>query len=132
MIYIATCFSGAFGGLIAYATQLGGDRHGLEAWRWLFIIEGAVSAGVGVIVYLFLPTSAEKAWFLSPAEREAMHLRAERHAAYKGEDQKLQWKYFKMALTDPFVIMAAFTLFAHSIALLGFGIFLPTIIRGLG
>lgn len=131
-MYIATAISGAFGGLIAYATQVGGDRNGLEAWRWLFIIEGTLSGGVGLLMLLFLPTSAEKAWFLNASEQEAMRLRAERTAIYKGEDQTFRWSYFAMAVFDPFVVIAAITLFTHSIAVLGYSIFLPTIIRGFG
>lgn len=38
MLYGASALSGAFGGLIVYGIQLMGDRRGLEAWRWLFII----------------------------------------------------------------------------------------------
>ncbi|KAK6375710.1 hypothetical protein LTS17_007532 [Exophiala oligosperma] len=132
VVYIATAISGAFGGLIAYATQVGGDRNGLEAWRWLFIIEGTLSGGVGLLMLLFLPTSAEKAWFLNASEQEAMRLRAERTAIYKGEDQTFRWSYFAMAVFDPFVVIAAITLFTHSIAVLGYSIFLPTIIRGFG
>lgn len=132
VIYIASVLSGAFGGLIAYSTQLGGSQHGLAAWRWLFIIEGCISAGVGFIIWLCLPSTAENAWYLNGQEKAAISARAERHAFYKGEDQTFKWSYFRLAVSDVFVLVAALTLFAHSIALLGLSIFLPTIIRGLG
>ena len=132
ILYVAAASSGAFGGLIAYATQLAGDMHGLASWRWLFIIESSVSFGVCIIGLLFLPTSAESAWYLTEKEKEAMRARAKRDAAYKGEDQKFQWQYFKMGFMDPFVWVSGITLFSHSVALLGFSIFLPTIIRAMG
>ena len=69
IIYGCNCLSGAFGGLIAYAIESMGTRHGLEAWRWLFIIEGAISIGLCGICWLLLPTTAEEAWFLTPEER---------------------------------------------------------------
>ncbi|EXJ89402.1 hypothetical protein A1O3_02469 [Capronia epimyces CBS 606.96] len=132
VIYCASAISGAFGGLIAYSTQLGGKRDGLPAWRWLFIIEGIISGGICLMVWFLMPTNAEKAWFLNGDEREAMRDRAHRNAAYKGEEQSFHWKYVKLAVTDIFVLLAAITLFSHSIALLGYSIFLPTIIHGLG
>ena len=132
VMYVAAASSGAFGGLIAYATQLAGDLHGLASWRWLFIIEGSVSFGVCLIGWLFLPTSAERAWYLTEDEKEAMRARALRDAAYKGEDQKFHWRYFKMGFMDPFVWIAGITLFSHSVALLGYSIFLPTIIMDMG
>lgn len=48
VIYGASALSGAFGGLIAYGIQLMGERRGLEAWRWLFIIEGCISVVICV------------------------------------------------------------------------------------
>ena len=36
---LAMCVSGSFGGLFAWAIQQMGTKNGLEAWRWLSIIE---------------------------------------------------------------------------------------------
>lgn len=60
-----------------------------------------------------------------------MMARKQRDAIYKGED-KFSWSYVKMALTDPFIYIAAASLFCSSVPLFGFGTFLPTIIKGLG
>lgn len=43
LVNLANVTSGAFGGLFAYGVQSMGNRLGLEAWRWLFIIEGSAS-----------------------------------------------------------------------------------------
>jgi MFS family permease len=131
IIYCATAVSGAFGGLIAYAIQHAGSRHGLESWRWLFIIEGALSMAVGIISFFTLPFSAEKAWFLNVEQTETMRLKRLRDSAYKG-DSSLVLPQIKLALTEPLVYLAAIALFSSSIALLGFGTFLPTIVRGMG
>ncbi|PGH09889.1 hypothetical protein AJ80_07599 [Polytolypa hystricis UAMH7299] len=130
-LYGAIALSGAFGGLIAYGIQLMGDRHGLEAWRWLFIVEGIISIVLGCICLLSLPKSAENAWFLNEEEKAVMRARKERDAIYKGEE-KFEWKYVKMAFLDPFIYVAGAGLFLASIPLFGFNTFLPTIIRGLG
>lgn len=130
-IYIGSAISGAFGGLIAYGIQTMGNREGLSAWRWLFIIEGIVSLVVGCLCWATLPKNAESAWFLTGEEKALMRVRKERDAIYKGEDE-FSWSYAKMALVDPFVYLAAIALFLASVPLFGISTFLPTLIKGFG
>lgn len=92
---------------------------------------GALSMAIGFIGLLSLPFSAEKAWFLSAEQTETMRLKRIRDAAYKGEST-FEWQHIKLALAEPLVYLTAFALFSSSIPLLGFGTFLPTIVRGMG
>ncbi|KAL6401151.1 high-affinity nicotinic acid transporter [Ilyonectria robusta] len=131
VLYGAIALSGAFGGLIAYGIQLMGERAGLAAWRWLFIIEGCISIVIGLALWVTLPFSSEKAWFLNAEESAVMSLRIQRDAAYKGEGE-FSWKYVRMAFTEPIIYVAALGLFCSSIPLFGFATFLPTIMVGLG
>lgn len=131
LIYLANVTSGAFGGLFAYGVQSMGERRGLAAWRWLFIIEGIISIVICGGCWLSFPNSPETAWFLTAEEKQLMQRRKGRDAVYKGDD-KFDWKYTKMAFTDPFIYLASLSFFCSSIAIFGFGTFLPTIIRGLG
>ncbi|KAH6989370.1 major facilitator superfamily domain-containing protein [Ilyonectria sp. MPI-CAGE-AT-0026] len=131
VLYGSTALAGAFGGLIAYAIQLMGDRRGIKAWRWLFIIEGAVSIVFGLTCWATLPRSAEEAWFLKEDEKRLMKDRRARDIAYTGSDE-FSWSYVWMAVTDTMVWAAALSLFCAGVPLFGFGTFLPTIIRGLG
>ncbi|KAF4979330.1 hypothetical protein FDECE_18080 [Fusarium decemcellulare] len=131
ILYAATALAGAFGGLIAYGIQMMGDRLGLEAWRWLFIIEGSISVGIGLLCWLSLPRSAQEAWFLKDDEKRLMHERRLRDVAYTGSEE-FSWSYVWMAFTDIMIWVAALSLFCAGIPLFGYGIFLPTIIRGLG
>ncbi|KAF7547213.1 hypothetical protein G7Z17_g7905 [Cylindrodendrum hubeiense] len=131
VLYGSTALAGAFGGLIAYAIQLMGDRLGLEAWRWLFIIEGAISIVFGLTCWATLPRSSEEAWFLKEDEKKLMKDRRARDIAYTGSDE-FSWSYVWMAFTDTMVWAAALSLFCAGVPLFGFGTFLPTIIKGLG
>lgn len=131
LINMANATSGAFGGLFAYGIQYMGARRGLAAWRWLFIIEGAVSLAVCSWCIFSFPNKPETAWFLDADEKELMVQRKARDARYKGDDV-FDWKYARMALTDPFVYLASATFLFSSVAIFGFGTFLPTIIKGFG
>ena len=128
---LAQCISGAFGGLFAYAVQTMGTTYGLAAWRWLFIVEFCVTIFVGGIGWIFLPKAPETAWFLTPDEKETMRLKKQRDFMHRGAE-KFDRKWIKLALTDPFVYMLGLAFFTSSVAINGFGVFLPTIIQGLG
>ena len=128
---LAQWISGAFGGLFAYAVQTMGRRHGLAAWRWLFIVEFCITVFVCGIGWIFLPTQVETAWFLNAEEKETMRLKSQRDFMLRGQE-KFDRKWIKIALTDPFVYLLGIAFFTSSVAINGFGVFLPTIIAGLG
>lgn len=128
---LAQCISGAFGGLFAYAVQSMGARRGLAAWRWLFIVEFCVTILVGGIGWMFIPNKIETAWYLNVEEKEAMLLKKQRDVTLHGED-KFEYRWIKITLTDPFVYLLSIAFFTSSVAINGFSIFLPTIISGLG
>ncbi|KAF2015363.1 MFS general substrate transporter [Aaosphaeria arxii CBS 175.79] len=131
MTNLANCTSGAFGGLFAYAVQLMGKRRGLEPWRWLFIVEFCLTMVVGGACWFILPDTPETAWFLSEEEKETMVLRKRRDEQYRGNNDSLR-KWLKPSFTDPFVYLLGIAFFTSSVAITGFGIFLPTILQGLG
>ncbi|KAK3935969.1 hypothetical protein QBC46DRAFT_224166, partial [Diplogelasinospora grovesii] len=115
LINFSNAVSGAFRGLFAYGIQAMGARRGLEAWRWLFIIEGAVSLALcGGCLWSF-PNKPETAWFLNEEEKALMRLRKQRDAVYKGND-KFEWKWVVLALSDPFIYVASIAFFTSSVA----------------
>jgi len=128
---LAQCISGAFGGLFAYAIQTMGNRNGFAAWRWLFVIEFLITIVVCGVGLFFLPGEVESAWFLNEEEKETMRLKKKRDHMIRGQ-QKFDRKWIKIALTDPFVYLLGIAFFTSSVAINGFGVFLPTIISGLG
>lgn len=71
-VYIsAAILSGAFGGLIAGGITGSLDgAHGIAGWRWLFIVEGAMTAGwslIGAFILLDFPANTKR---FSARERE--------------------------------------------------------------
>lgn len=108
-----------------------GERRGLAAWTWLFILEGIISIVICGLCWLSFPNAPETAWFLSSEGKYVMEQRKLRDAVYKGND-KFEGRYAREAVTDPFIYLASLAFFCSSIAIFGFGTFLPTIIEGLG
>lgn len=71
-VYIsAAILSGAFGGLIAGAITGNLDgRYGIAGWRWLFIVEGVLTAGWSIIASFILLDFPANSKRLTPRERE--------------------------------------------------------------
>ncbi|PYI11228.1 putative pantothenate transporter [Aspergillus sclerotiicarbonarius CBS 121057] len=78
--------AGSANGLIAYGiTETLDGVRGIEAWRWLFIVEGCVTVTIGIVVLFVLPPVPEKLrWGFSQPEKE-MAIRRSREA-FNSED----------------------------------------------
>lgn len=69
-MYAAAILSGAFGGLIAGGVITGLEGAlGIRGWRWLFIIEGALTMFVSIIVIFVLPDWPVNTKWLSAEEK---------------------------------------------------------------
>lgn len=102
----AVLFSGsqlgsAFSGLIAAGIQDGMDgARGLEAWRWIFIIEGSVTIFIAICAAFILPDWPSNTRWLSPKERAVAEWRLISDAGQIDEDDG-KWSYgFKRAFAD--------------------------------
>ncbi|WWC63807.1 uncharacterized protein I303_106412 [Kwoniella dejecticola CBS 10117] len=135
---LATLFMGqqlgnAFGGLIAAGVLKLDGRNGLRGWRWLFIVEGSVTVGFGIIFAFFLPEYPINAKrLLNPVERDLAVWRLEQEAgAAEGHDDTGTWEGFRMALRDPKI----WTLVLVNFWSQGMGSiinFFPTVVQSLG
>lgn len=80
---------------------------------------------------MLLPKMAEDAWFLSEEEEETMRPKKARDIDIRGSD-RFEKQWIKIALLDPFVWLLGVAFFTSSVTINGFGVFLPTIIQGMG
>jgi MFS family permease len=73
VFYILGSLASACAGILAYGLMQLKGREGLNGWRWIFIIEGALTVFLGIVAYWALvdfPDLAHTSWkFLN--EREA-------------------------------------------------------------
>ena len=131
ILYSANIIATAMSGLIAAATfsTLDGVR-GLSGWRWLFLIEGAVTFCVALTSMFLLPDHPLTTRWLTQEERELAHARIAKDTVGI-ESNKGARAGLMQAVRDPrlwlFVVMQACHLSAT-----GFNSFFPTVIRTLG
>jgi sugar phosphate permease len=104
--------------------QLDGAR-GIAGWRWLFIIEGAVTALVAIWGFFMLPNTPLTTSWLNPRERELAHARMERDRVGDSTEPVSMMEGLRQACRDKrtwlFCLMQNFHLSACS-----FNSFFPT------
>ena len=103
------------------------------------IIEGLLTLVAGVGSYFLLPNSVSTAWFLKPEERElAKHrLRSDTSAHLPDGQQsegveKFRWSEVRRGILNVQLWLSATAYFSILSGLYSFGLFLPSIIKGLG
>ncbi|KAI2468502.1 MFS general substrate transporter [Annulohypoxylon bovei var. microspora] len=139
IFYTAASLSGAFGGLLARGIAEIGTRGGLNRWRWIFVLEGLFTALVGIAAYFLLPNGVASAKFLTPEERQFASDRL--HAGNgtgdgshreKESSERFAWSEVARGIFSAQTWFTAFAYFGILSGLYSFGLFLPTIISGLG
>ncbi|KAH3949472.1 hypothetical protein HBI24_049300 [Parastagonospora nodorum] len=102
-----------------------------KTWRWLFIVEGAVTAVVAIFGFFLLPNTPLTTSWLTPEERELAHARMERDRVGDSTEAVSSMEGLRQACRDPrtwlFCFMQNFHLSACS-----FNSFFPTVVRTLG
>ncbi|KAI1775860.1 MFS general substrate transporter [Hypoxylon cercidicola] len=137
IFYTAASLSGAFGGLLARGISEIGTGGGLNSWRWIFVLEGLFTALVGIAAYFILPNGPGSAKFLTPDERvyAVSRLHAPSHGGGNSEketSEKFAWGEVSRGVFSMQTWFTACAYFGILSGLYSFGLFLPTIISGLG
>ncbi|KAJ7824668.1 putative pantothenate transporter [Mycena olivaceomarginata] len=104
LLYSGSQLGNAFGGLFAVAILKADGLHGIEGWRWLFIVEGVATVGIALILMFILPNSIP-----DQGQRD-------------NKDELSGWQAFKMAAADPKTTYVAATVTS----------FFPSVVSTLG
>ncbi|KAL5424051.1 hypothetical protein PMIN06_002445 [Paraphaeosphaeria minitans] len=132
LLYCAQILATGFSGLIAAGVFAGMDGlRGIAGWRWLFIVEGAVTAFVSIFGFFLLPNTPLTTSWLTPEERQMAHERMERDRVGDSGEKVSMMEGLKQACKDKrtwlFCLMQNFHLSACS-----FNSFFPTVVKTLG
>lgn len=132
VLYCAQILATGFSGLISAGifSGLSGAR-GLEGWRWLFLIEGVVTAFVAFVGFWQLPNTPLTTRWLSDREREIAHGRMERDKLADDTGRASAMEGLRQACRDKrtwlFVLLQNFHLSACS-----FNSYMPTVVKTFG
>lgn len=74
VFYLLGCVASAFSGILAYGLMQMNGLQGITGWRWIFVVEGALTVALGLGAYWLLvdfPDSARESWSFLPARERA-------------------------------------------------------------
>lgn len=121
ILYSGNILASAFAGLIA---------AGIKGWRWLFILQGAVTFVIAVVACFTLSIEPLTTRWLTPEQRQLAHDRVRRDTV-GGRHSGNPWSGLREAVVDPKVWVFVVLQHLH-LATNGFKNFFPTIVNTLG
>jgi len=131
VFYILGSLASACAGILAYGLMQLNGREGLTGWRWIFIIEGALTMFLGIVGYWALvdfPDKAHKSWkFLNEREVKFIIDRVNRD---RGDAKPEPWstaKFFRGG-ADPKIWGFAMIFFNTTTVTYALAYFLPIIL----
>ncbi|KAM0325044.1 hypothetical protein ACHAQA_007581 [Verticillium albo-atrum] len=128
ILYTGNILATAFAGLIAAGVFHGLDgAGGITGWRWLFILQGAVTFVVAIGAAWALPDDPLVTKWLTPEERQLAHSRIEQDTVGMREKSSAL-SGLKEAVLDYRVWLFAFMQHMH-LAANGFKNFFPTVVE---
>ncbi|KDQ58537.1 hypothetical protein JAAARDRAFT_193095 [Jaapia argillacea MUCL 33604] len=131
VLYSAVSLTGAFGGLLATAIHSLNGKRGIAGWRWIFIVEGCITAGLGVLSFFFMCNYPDTAKWLTPAERAVILKANEADRALKA-GEAFNGKQIWSAFTDYRTYLWGLIYLSTYIPVYSVILSLPTVVTGLG
>lgn len=134
LFYTASAFSGAFSGLLAFEIANLDGARGIAGWRWIFLIEGAITVAAGIMMPFLIVDNSERASWLTPEEKKFIDLRL-RLAGVRTvtkEGDKFSWRLLFSAMADWKVNLAILMSWANAAPSSAFKFTLPQILTQVG
>ncbi|WVR08894.1 hypothetical protein IAU60_005953 [Kwoniella sp. DSM 27419] len=132
IMYCGSLLSSAFSGLISAGIQYGmDDLRGLSSWRWLFLIEGAVTVFVAILAMLILPDYPATTRWLNLREKAMAVHRLEVTSGGEEAEETSALQNFKDAIADPKLWLLAVIILTKTSAA-AITSFIPTVVNTFG
>ena len=100
--------------------------NGWAGWQWLFLLEGAPTMLIGIVVWFYLDDGITSARWLSDDEKRLLKEKIEADAGSKADHS------FLKALRNPKVWILGLMYFGVVMGLYGISFWLPTLIKATG
>lgn len=130
--FASTSLAGAFGGLLASAIGKLDGRLGYRGWRWVFIIEGAITVVIAFAFYFVIPDFPEEAKWLTPAEAAFVKQRLQDDQGRSALERRITPRDVLNCFKDYKFILGGLMYFGMIVPAYSYAYFSPTIIKGYG
>ncbi|KAG2067218.1 MFS general substrate transporter [Suillus decipiens] len=125
LFFGAATISGAFSGLLAFGIGYMGGIGGLEAWSWIFMLEGLLTIVVAIIAFFVLVDFPSTAKFLTQEERAFVVWKKKYDNSSVGEEERFVTRHVWAALKDWQIWLHIFMYISIVVPLYGITLFLP-------
>ncbi|RPA94406.1 MFS general substrate transporter [Choiromyces venosus 120613-1] len=130
-LYSSVSLTGAFGGLLATGINALGGTHGISGWRWIFITEGVITTGFGLLAIIFMSNYTETASWLTEKEK-AVIIQANQADRALRATEAFNWKQICTAFTNYRTWLWGMVYFSTYIPVYSVILSLPSVVAGLG
>jgi MFS family permease len=126
----AAGLAGGFGGILASGLLALENVGSVKSWRVIFLVEGIITVGVGILSLWFFPADPSKTRMFNEEER-AMALARIFHdqPAIQEHKEKMTWSLIKRGVFNVNVMAGAWIYICDQITVQGLSIFTATILR---
>ncbi|WQF82900.1 Putative major facilitator superfamily, MFS transporter superfamily [Colletotrichum destructivum] len=126
----AAGLASAFGGLLASGLLSLGSIGSVSSWRNIFLVEGIITVGVGIISLYLFPADPSKTRIFNEEERSlAMARIFHDQPAIREHKEKITWGLIKRGVVNVNVLVGAWIYICDQITVQGLSIFTVTILR---
>lgn len=126
--FSSTCLAGAFGGLIAYGVHHLDGKHNIAGWSWIFIIEGAMTAFIALLLFFGVSDFPEDARWLKENERAFLKAKLALDVGESAHDVQTSFKDYLNVFREWKVWVAGLMYFGCIIPAYGYAYFANAII----
>lgn len=90
--FSSTTLAGAFGGVLAAGIGKMEGIRGYSGWRWVFIIEGLLTAVVGLICFFLVSDFPEEVKWLNDEERDYLRAKLAKDVGKANHNTSMTWR----------------------------------------
>ena len=132
IFYGALVASSAFGGLFSFGMFQVEPTNGYFRWSYLFFLEGGLTMLWGVLVFFYLPSDTESAWFLNDQEKATARQKLEQESPLESLESTSSVSEFLTEFKAPHIYVRLISTFIQGVTLTSNANFLAMIVKGLG
>lgn len=120
---------GAFSGLLASGILKIARIGSVRSWKMLFLVEGLITIGLGIISFSTLTDRPETARWLNEEEKALAIARVKsENVGSTAVLDKLDWRKLALGILNPNTLVCALVFLFNNVTAQSYGFFLPTIV----